>query len=127
MRVEHEVADERIESLLTCAFEGGTGYWARIWKVEGPGSRQTGGYAIAPLRGGRTLVYEHHDHTVTDEDVRRDAGKLLALDAEAIKRGLALMPIKAPRSWGAFLAEDEDASVGDVFLQLCLLGEVRYA
>lgn len=61
MRVEHEVPDERVESLLTCAFEGGTGYWARIWKVEGPGSRQTGGYAIAPLRGGRSFAVRWND------------------------------------------------------------------
>jgi pimeloyl-ACP methyl ester carboxylesterase len=39
---------------------------------------------------------------------------------------LHLMPQVAPEHWADFLTENEDAETGDVFVQLCLLGEVVY-
>lgn len=33
------------------------------------------------------------------------------------------MPVKYPRHWADVLAENDDATTGDVFLQCCLFGE----
>jgi hypothetical protein len=39
---------------------------------------------------------------------------------------LALMAEKEPRHFGDFMGENDDATTSDVFLQLCLFGEVVY-
>jgi len=50
------------------------------------------------------------------------------LSYATIKRGLRLLsttPAYA-QHWADFLSENDDATTGDVFLQLCLYGEVVY-
>jgi hypothetical protein len=129
-----QIPKSRIADLLCCAFEGGISRgWCRIYNHRKPRKPQafvsTDGklyphcdYPLAP--GGAVMVYETDN--LTDEDVRRDKSKLLRLDLAAVNRGLALMPTLAPRHFGAFMAGNEDAETGDVFLQLCTLGELRY-
>lgn len=125
LSVTSEIPLSRIASLLVSALEGGCGYWLRIESYQEPPK------PVAHLEG-LDQVYPHVDYPLTEggaaicrdtEDPKR--GKLV-LDLAAIKRGLDLMPVKAPRHWGDFLAENEDASTGDVFVQCCLLGEIVY-
>ena len=46
------------------------------------------------------------------------------LDRDKIKAGLALLA--ETRHWDDFMCENEDGTTGDVFLQLCLFGEVVF-
>jgi len=58
-----------------------------------------------------------------------DNGKTLAqlvLDAAALQRGLALMAQQKPHMFADLVTEDGDSNTADVFLQYCLLGEIRY-
>lgn len=120
---------ERVADLLCCGFEGGSygcGYWCRIMDYEPPTSDAPIGIFTADyphvfnaLRGGVVICRRYEEET--DEKYTP-----LRLDAAAIARGLELMPTKAPKQWAAFLGEDEDATTGEVFIQLCLLGDVEY-
>jgi hypothetical protein len=125
--VQTEVPLQRVADLLCSAMEsGGIAYWACVERTRKP--RKPIAYtspkdgAIYPLmdyplcKGGAVILRD-------TEDEKR---ALLVLDFEAIQRGLALMPVRSPRHWADFVAEDSDANTADVFVQLCVFGEVIY-
>jgi len=123
INVPNSVPLARVADLLCCAFEGGVGYWCAITGYTKPAEpRSVWGdgtvykHVDYPLTGGAVLCQ------VTDED----EPEKLVLDGAAIERGLKLMAEKWPRHWADFIGENEDASTGDVFVQMCLLGEVVY-
>lgn len=131
MELTLEIDNEAIKNLLCCAFEGGSGYWARIdnYKLrkdlkmkdfqEG-GKMQGEDYwhpsQIVPLVDGCAVVVQDTE----DDD------KVYTLDLAALQRGLRIMATAYVHHLGAFLGGDADAETGDVFLQCCLLGEVKY-
>jgi len=126
--VKITIENARVAGLLCTAFEGGVGYWCRIMDyvepaerraVLSPGDGRVYRYADYPLTGGAAVCRLSEEHT--DEEWLP-----LVLDRAAIQRGLDLMPQVAPEHWANFLTENEDAETGDVFVQLCLLGEVVY-
>lgn len=120
----------RVADLLLCGFEGGSfgcGYWCRVMDYREPASLDA---APAEVR-----AYPHASYALTGdgavvcrlyEEETDEQYTPLVLDRAAIERGLALMPTKAPGHWSAFLSQQEDATTGDVFIQLCLLGDVVY-
>jgi hypothetical protein len=132
------ITKARVSDLLCTAFEGGmVGHWCRIYDYIEPtvvmsfsGERNVCPYTDYPLTDdGAALVYEtsdDNDRRVTDGMVKRGEAKTIRLDLASVTRGLALMAEKTPRHFGDFLAGEEDAETGDVFLQLALLGEVKY-
>ena len=132
------ITKARVSDLLSTAFDGGaTAYWCRIYGYVEPavvvsfsGAREVYPYVDYPLTDdGAALVYETSDDNdcrVTDGMIKRGEAKTIRLDLACVTRGLALMAEKAPSHFGDFLAGQEDASTGDVFLQLALLGEVKY-
>ena len=146
--VQTEIAHDRISSLLCSAFEGGMSrHWCRIHSLREPAyvpehlrSGTTPSechYTDLPLcEGGAVLCYdaaalaEQLDAIEAPSDADPDdvveEKDLLVLDRDAVTRGLALMATVAPHHYGDFISNRSDAITGDVFLQLCLLGEVRY-
>ena len=120
-----DVPLQRIFDLLTCALEGGSSYWARITGYKTPPAfwRQPDthhpiyNHLDSPLSHGGALLVE-------EKEVDQPISYTLNLDT--IKQGLILMAHHQPRHFGNFISEKEDAETGDVFLQLALLGEVRY-
>lgn len=127
MVVNTEVPLQRVADLLCSAMEsGGIAYWARIERTRKPRkpipftSPESG--TIYPLmdyplcKGG----------SVTLRDIEDETRGLLVLDLDAIQRGLTLMPARAPGHWADFVREDSDANTADVFVQLCVFGEVIY-
>jgi len=119
MKIEIEVSDEIISNLLCSAFEGGSNYWIASTKtVEAPSGHFD--RTTTPLEpGGKVIVTLDEEHT-------KGAGVTYVLDRDAIARGLAAMREKAPKHFGDVLAENDDATTGDLFLQCCLFGEVVY-
>jgi len=101
-----------IESLIVCAFEGGSNYWYRI---ESDTKKD---YLKTVFEDGLT-VSNHH---VQDEDKPREG----VLNQASIDKALEIMHDKYPRHYGDILQENEDAITGDVFLQCALFGEVIY-
>ena len=131
-----EITDERIRGLLCCAFEGGIAYWGTVSKyryAEGTDPKQylEGGcfqveeywprYCLLPLLDGCGVLVDNDDAHGPKDGVW--------LDRAAIQRGLDLMASNKPglaHHWHNFMTENDDAETGDVFLQLCLYGEVIF-
>ena len=133
--IKTTVSRQRVQDLLTTAIEGGTSYWAQLGYKLGPGYKyeefREGGelqdaeqYAhpleIIPFHEGCYLVVIE---TEEDED---DPTREHLVGAAEMQRALDLMAEKRPEDLATFLAGNEDADTGDVFLQLAALGEVRY-
>lgn len=121
-----DVPQERIADLLCTALDigvGGSWYW--IWDynkfepVPAQGVTKAEYWHDIPLHGG-----------FIEFDVREDEAdpaEWHKLDAQAIEKGLQLMADKYPDyHWHNFITENDDAVTGDVFLQLCLFGEIVY-
>jgi len=130
-----DIPDERVKSLLCSALEGGSNYWYMIEEhVFAPGLSeadfQEGGkyydadwssmlvYSL-PFTEGCGLVFSC---TEDEDDTKR-----YRLDRAALERGMQLMADKEFRHFSNFMLEDDDCETGDVFLQLCLFGEVVYS
>lgn len=134
--VSTEVPAKKIAGLLCTGFEGGVGYWCRIMTTIKPKDPS----AIRPVldEGGREpKVWEFYDYPLLggatvcrlDDGDTKDTDKRytpLVLDGAAIARGLKLMAEKWPRHYANFISENDDATTGDVFIQLCLLGDIVY-
>lgn len=127
MTLTFHIPYKDIADLLCSAFEGGSNYWARVANADvGKGDCAPKGYEkhshyIAPFStGGYVLIQEQ------DEDLQPEEWKSHKLDRAALDRGLQLMAEKHPQRWADFITSNADSTTGDVYLQLCLLGEVRY-
>lgn len=128
IKTEIEIPEQRIKDLLSCAFEGGSGYWCQIKRYEIPGnakSVQDYPHLDLPLMQGGGVFCA---------DAVGGTAFCRCLNLDAIKEGLELLLNSVdkhgndiPKYHGSdFLSENEDAITGDVFLQLCLFGEIVY-
>jgi hypothetical protein len=122
IKVNLEVAEQRLQDILTNALEGGSNYWYFIKEFNYPEgqTKESLGIEFAhvelPFKGG----------SLTFIDQEEDDGKEYTLDLEAIRKGTEVMAEKYPKHFSDFLAEDDDAITADVWLQCCLFGEAIY-
>jgi len=137
IKVAHTTPIDRVRGLLCCAFEGGSNYWidaispnypAHTHALDygvggsmqpahevGPGYQYWHWSQLLPTTGGSVDVY------VTDEITN-----IHTLDLTRIRTGLQLLADWHPKHFADMLTGNDDATTGDVFLQLCLFGEVIY-
>ena len=123
-----EVADEDIECLLSCAFEGGSNYW--YWNLEPatfPPGRTEADFEYwhlqVPLAPGGSLKFEDQEEP---HEAALNPDGMYHLDRDKLFRGLHIMMKDYPRHWSDFIQENTDAYTGDCFLQCCIFGEVLY-
>jgi hypothetical protein len=126
INVPYVVTKQRVSDLLCSAFEGGSNYWYEITECIAPPElefrvllrrRRRDKHLDYPLNeGGALMIGDRKDPE--REPVR--------LDLETIKKGLGLFFVETPRHLADFMSESDDASTGDVFLQLCIFGSVVY-
>jgi len=121
-RISNEVA----ANLLCGAFEGGSNYWYMIESYKTPevtgkpwGEEYTPAYISIPFS---------EDGAVMLVDCEDEEGDKFTLDKEAVARGKKLLEEDEQYShhFADVLNENDDACTGDVFLQLCVFGEVIY-
>lgn len=124
------ISRTRISDLLCNALEGGSNYWYEIKEygapprldfMTSPGTVYR--HLDYPLNEGGYLLFEATGDDGPDEI---NGTTQFRLDLDAIRRGLELMSEKQQPHFADFLAEEDDATTGDVFLQLCLFGELVY-
>ena len=121
-----DIPQNRIEDLLCCAFEGGSDYWAKTG-VTAEQKKEVGAeYAFeVATRGGEVEVFDVEN------------GELLGvLNGQSIVNAFTLMSQGEDKNGKAmpclkrylqtFLKEDEDSEVGDVFLQMAVMGEIVF-
>jgi hypothetical protein len=108
-----EIPEQRVSDLLVSAFEGGSGYWARLRGYDAD-------MADDIVAGKRSLG-------ITEDCGEGEPPVEHVLDRKAVARGLKLFAELEPRRhFQGFLSEGDDAETGDVFLQMCLLGKIVY-
>ena len=126
-KVEIEVSKERVGDLLCSAFEGGSNYWYMIEEFIKP--------PVVVQHTGLGEVFRHLDYPLSEggalmvsdsKAANPGEAKTTRLDWPRLLEGLKIMAEKYPRHYGDWLAENDDADTGDVFLQCCVLGDVVY-
>lgn len=109
-----KISNQQIADLMVTALEGGSNYW--IDRVE---PRYTCHHDYSePQNYGPDMV----ERALFAED--DDTPYLL--NDEAIQNGLRLMPTLCPHHWADVVNDNVDADTADVFLQLCVFGELVY-
>lgn len=106
---------ERIKCLLCCAFEGGSNYWIDTVEIPSKQEREKAGAEFwheSPLYG-------------LELGVICETGRHF-LNRATLELGLAILKLDQPRHYADFMAENDDADTGDVFLQCCLFAEVIF-
>lgn len=122
-----QVSRERISDLLCCAFEGGSNYWYEIRSYVKPTS-------FTFYMDNEFSIFRHLDYPLNEGgevhicDKNDDADEVFTLSLTTIQNGIRLMSedVRYRSHWQDFLDGNEDADTGDVFLQLCLYGEVVF-
>ena len=125
---EVEVTEEMVKDLLTCGFEGGVGYWCRIAGYRYP-QRDVDvefPHIDLPLIKGGGVICEDCSGEGDFEPI--------VLNLDRIQYGLQMLMSgkdKMGKDYVArhranFLGENTDCETGDVFIQLCLFGEVVF-
>lgn len=112
---------EQLKDLLDSAFYGSQ-YWCNsdlFYESEAEAALTEKGIEIEEEleTEARFVLGEWRDH----------APKLHTLNLPKIKRGLTVMANKYPEHFADFINEKGDMNTGDVFLQCCLFGEVKYS
>ena len=125
------VTEDRVRDLIVSAFEGGSNYWIEsITTKIGDGLvyedfKEGGRFAVdGEYFPGHILVPFHPKCSL--EIKNQDEEKSFTLNVDSMKRGLDLMAKNHANHWSNFVTEDDDADTADVFLQLCLFGEIVY-
>ena len=133
-----EETEQTIRDLLAAAFEGGTGYWARIdGKKLPPGTRvedfRKGG-RMQPHRPDGSENYYHWSQLIPTipggqlviREISEGEGETVVLDLPALRKGWMLLKQQHPKRYERALQGDMDAEDGDVFLQLSLFGKIIF-
>ncbi len=122
--VIHYIKDERVKDLLCCALEGGSNHWYLIKEYR---------YPPGQTEESLKMEFPHLDLPFLDGGAliigdKEDEADKHPLDRAAMEQGLQLMASKPElaKHMADFIAENEDATTGDVFLQICLYGEERF-
>lgn len=121
IQINLDIPQDAAKGLLCTGFESGVAYWCCIEKYLPCGiDDECGGWAPAevPFIGGTVVL------SITDAGPGEE--NLLHLDLDAIQRGLKLMAANHPKHFADFMVENYDAITGDVFIQLCVFGEIIY-
>ncbi len=110
---------QRVKDLLCNAIEGGSNYWVSTLDRCGGITREQAEYRQdVPFVEGGWLELEEQEQSGKTKTFR--------IDLAAITKGLVAMAEKYPRHFGDFIAENDDAETGDVFLQCICFGETIY-
>lgn len=140
--VTNDVTMKQLLNLLVGAWEGGSNYWYLVKdqiladgvsledikpEPQGRCHKEVAGegeyyprYMVVPFIPGCSLVIT----SLEDDEVNGKKEWLLNLDTLAA--GIQIMATKYPRHFADFKNEDDDAETADVFLQVCLFGEIIY-
>ena len=129
---------ENINGALLTAFEGGSNYWARIKRYVKPRSfKFTWDMADAKKENRPIRLHPYADFPVNNGGAvvlsdPENPKKTYRLDMKAIEKGLLLTAKLQPKVYAKLIGDPDrgevpDANDADIFLQLCVLGDVVYA
>jgi hypothetical protein len=120
--VEREVTIDQVKDLFILACEGGSNYWAK---------------SVSPLlddwRKSRNVLEDNYDYMLRGfivEEIpvywEKYKEKKHKVTKTKIKNALRLMAKNYTNHFNDMLNENTDAETGDIFMQLCVFGDVIY-
>lgn len=112
------IEESKIRDLLR---QGAIGieYWGELLDSNVPGMPfDKYSWDEAPFYGGKLTFKLDADH---------GNNAVYSLERADIRRGLALLATKEPRHWMKVMEDSIDQETGDVFIQLCLFGEILFS
>jgi hypothetical protein len=146
--LNRKLTKENIIDLFVTALEGGSNYWYYVEipdkanNTGEPSSEEIGKFI---LNGGTVPFYDielmeeifgkigdYHYHIqgdIVDEKLfAEDKEKALLgyVDMNSILEGISITKEDYPKVWENILLEQYDANDADIFLQLCVMGEVQF-
>jgi hypothetical protein len=128
---------EDIINLFVDALEGGSNYWYHIkhlpkeirYKAKEMGQPVSEAIGEYILNGGYVQFYDAEGDEYDDDDYQEkhsDKDLLGTVDMDSILEAITLVKKDYPDVWENILDEQYDANDADIFLQLCVMGEVVY-
>lgn len=146
--LNRNLTKEDIIDLFVTALEGGSNYW---YYMDLPDNINSYGQSTSEavgeyiLQGGKIYFYDDESRSdvirnrnngdyklqgdVIDQksfDADIDETYLGYVDMDHILEAITIIKKEYPKIWENILLEQEDASDADVFLQLCVMGEVVF-
>jgi hypothetical protein len=122
--VNVQITKTQVQDLLTSALEGGSNYW---YMLETPDDHDTKVPYWERVFTVGLLISNGKDTPKGTKPEGNDPGyKEVLVNTARIQTALQLMQSKYPRHFVALVNDQGDAETGDVFLQLCVFGEVIY-
>lgn len=113
--LKRSLSKENIIDLFVTALEGGSNYWYYIPTLPNDvNSSEAIGNHI--LNGGYVVFHDAENHSEI----------LGTVDMNSILEAISLVKSNYPEVWESILLENADANDADVFLQLCVMGEVVF-
>ena len=146
--LNRKLTKEDIIDLFVTALEGGSNYW---YYMDLPDNIKSYGQSISEavgeyiLQGNKVYFYDHElrsdvirdlnkgeykiegdiiDQKRFDEDI--DETYLGYVDMDKILDSISVIKTQYPDIWENILLEQADAGDADVFLQLCVMGEIVF-
>ena len=146
--LNRKLTKEDIIDLFVTALEGGSNYW---YYMDLPDNIKSYGQSISEavgeyiLQGNKVYFYDHElrsdvirdlnkgeykiegdiiDQKRFDEDI--DETYLGYVDMDKILDSISVIKTEYPEIWENILLEQADAGDADVFLQLCVMGEIVF-
>jgi hypothetical protein len=127
---------EDIINLFVDALEGGSNYWYEIrhlpkevrYKAKEMGQAVSEAIGEYILNGGYVQFYDAEEDYDDDDYQEKysDKGLLGTVDMNSILEAITIIKKDYPEVWENILDEQYDANDADVFLQLCVMGEVVF-
>lgn len=127
---------EDIINLFVDALEGGSNYWYEIrhlpkevrYKANEMGQSVSEAIGEYILNGGYVQFYDAEEDYDDDDYQEKysDKGLLGTVDMDSILEAITIVKKDYPEVWENILDEQYDANDADIFLQLCVMGEVVF-
>ena len=146
--LNRKLTKDDIIDLFITSLEGGSNYW---YHIDLPKDIRSYGQSISEavgnyiMEGGTITFYDddEYERVIDDKesgeyDIQGDVvdeksfledieeTKLGEVNLDRILEAITIIKEKYPRIWKNILLENDDAGDADVFLQLCVMGEVVY-
>lgn len=126
--IQIEISPEQIEGLLTTAFEGGSNYWYLVegfnkaFRKDEPKDMYWWDCMRNRIEDGtfELKVYDLETSHAGDLDL------LGCVTNESIEKAITLMAKDYPKHFNDWMNDNYDGDTADVFLQLCVMGDVVF-
>lgn len=123
-----DIPRDRTADLLCSALEGGSNYWYSEAHVYDPDQNLPAKLDCLDDIFNQSKYYRAALCNVPGVSLRvkDDEGKSYDINLRRLAEGFQVMHKKYPKHFADFIAGNDDATTGDVFLQCALFGELVY-